>query len=52
MDIAPFKILLGDAAAHSLLLADGPGGEILAEIPLPADLAPVEIVAKIGRAHV
>lgn len=43
MDIAPFKLLLLDAAVGAVLLADGPSGEILEEMPLPAGLAPVDM---------
>lgn len=45
MDITPFKLLLLDAAAGAVLLADGPSGEILADLPLPSGLAPVDMAA-------
>jgi hypothetical protein len=42
MDITPFRLLLLDAAG-AVLLADGPSGKILTELPLPAGLAPVDM---------
>lgn len=45
MDIAPFKLLLLDAAGHAVLVADGPSGKILAELPLPTGMSPVDLAA-------
>lgn len=51
MPVPPFRLLLLDAAAHAALLADGPGGEILAELPLPPGFIPVDLAIDPGRAR-
>ena len=52
MPIPPFTLLLLDAAGHAVLVADGPTGEILAELPLPPAGTPVDlaVVPAGGRA--
>ncbi|HMM22673.1 MAG TPA: hypothetical protein PKA10_18295 [Selenomonadales bacterium] len=41
MPILPFRLLLIDTAAHTVLLADGLSGELLAERHLPSGLSPM-----------
>ncbi|MDT8903145.1 hypothetical protein [Anaeroselena agilis] len=49
--VTPFTLLLLDAAGHSLLLADGPSGEVLAEFPLPRGYAAIDLLPGPGRNH-
>jgi len=44
MPLPSFTLLLLDAAAHAILLAAGPSGEILAEVPLPPGYVAVDLV--------
>lgn len=44
MPLPSFALLLLDAAGHALLLADGPSGEILAELPLPPGFMAIDLV--------
>lgn len=48
MEITPFKMLLLDAAGHSALLADGPSGQIIAELALPRGFSPVDLATSPG----
>jgi DNA-binding beta-propeller fold protein YncE len=43
MEIGPFKLLVLDALSHAALIADGPSGEILTEIPLPRGFSAVAL---------
>ena len=43
METVPYKIVAFDAASHSVLIADGPSGEISAEFSLPKDFSPIDI---------
>ncbi len=52
MPLPPFALLLLDAAGPALLLADGPSGEILAELPLPSGYTAVDLVRGPGRVFV
>lgn len=53
MPIPTFTLLLIDAAGHTVLIADGPSGEILAELPLPPACTPVDLAVTPngGRAY-
>lgn len=43
METGPFKLLVIDALSHAVLLADGPSGEILTELPLPRGFSAVDL---------
>lgn len=43
METGPFKLLVIDALSHAALIADGPSGEILTELPLPRGYSAVDL---------
>lgn len=43
MEILPYHLLVLDDTSHSLLIIDGPNGEILSEIPYPSGYIPTEL---------
>ncbi|MDR3561546.1 MAG: hypothetical protein P4N59_08950 [Negativicutes bacterium] len=43
MEIASFKLVSLDALSHSVLIIDGPSGEIVSELPLPPGFRPVDL---------
>lgn len=43
MECLPYQLLVIDDTTHSLLLVDHPNGEIIAEMPYPAEFTPTEL---------
>lgn len=49
VEMAPYKLLAIDASSHSLLMVDGPSGEILCEIAYPAKYSPTSLAITADR---
>jgi DNA-binding beta-propeller fold protein YncE len=43
LEITPYKLLLIDASSRCILLVEGPGGKILAELPVPKEFSPQDM---------
>ena len=44
MEMAPFKLLAIDVSSHTLLLVDGPTGEVLSEMAYNIEFTPISLV--------